>query len=90
MKTLFACTFALAVTTAAIGWADHAAADEPVVLTEAQLDQVTAGGVVMVIIPTDIREVIIPTDIQGTITVGTQIDLTLPNGRQLLLPAGQK
>lgn len=47
MKTLFACAIAVAVTTAASGWPDPAAADEPFELTNAQLDRVAGGTEIM-------------------------------------------
>lgn len=45
MKTTVFSLIALGVAAAMAGPADRALADEPMVLTDAQLDQVTAGGV---------------------------------------------
>jgi hypothetical protein len=44
MKTTFISLIALGVAAAMAGPADRALADEPMVLTDAQLDQVTAGS----------------------------------------------
>jgi hypothetical protein len=44
MKTTFISVMALGVAVAMAGPADRALADEPMVLTNAQLDRVTAGG----------------------------------------------
>jgi hypothetical protein len=76
---------------ALLATAGAAAAGEPMVLTDAQMDSVTAGK-------TDLTlpngKIVAQSAVKGSIEVKTELNriligLSLPNGKELMLPAVQ-
>jgi hypothetical protein len=69
-----------------------ASAGEPMVLTDAQMDRVTAGSAIKLTLPK--HNIVAPSAVEGSIEVKTElgkilIGLILPTGTQLTLPAVQ-